>query len=101
MRRGKPVVTKEESGTVDLSESETWSFHEEEVTEKPRAYKTDTGKLGASSKSENSGNPKAERKEGPHNLHMSPVKVPHTDAAFSIVRKSTNESPRTQWRIWT
>ena len=31
---GKLVAIKEESGTVDLSESETWSFHEEEVTGK-------------------------------------------------------------------
>ena len=61
---GKLVATKEESGTVDLSESETWSFHEEEVTGKTVAYKTVTGKPGASSKSENSGNPKAERKNG-------------------------------------
>ena len=28
----KLVATKEESSDVDLSESETWSFHEEEVT---------------------------------------------------------------------
>ena len=55
------LVAKEESGTVDLSESETWSFHEEEVTEKPVAYKTVTGIPRTSSKSENSGNPKAER----------------------------------------
>ena len=66
----KLVATKEDSGTVDLSESETWSFHEEEVMGKPVAYKTVTGKPGASSKSENSGNPKAERKEWPHNLHI-------------------------------
>ena len=59
---GKPVATKEESGAVDRSEFETWSFHEEVVTVRPVAYKTATGKPGASSKSENSGNPKAERK---------------------------------------
>ena len=34
----RPVATKEESGDVDLSESETGS--EEDVTEKPVAYKT-------------------------------------------------------------
>ena len=77
---GEPVATKEESGTVDLSESETWSFQEEEVTVKPVAYKTATRKPGA-------------RKEWPHNLHMSPATVPHTDAVFSIVRKYTKESP--------
>ena len=31
-QRKKPVATREESGDVDLSESETWSFDEEEVT---------------------------------------------------------------------
>ena len=29
---GKTVATKEESGVVDFSESETWSFQEEAVT---------------------------------------------------------------------
>ena len=32
---GKLVATKEESGDVDLSESETWSFQEEAVTVRP------------------------------------------------------------------
>ena len=74
--KGKLVAAKEESSYVDLSESETCSFHEEEVTVRPVAYKTATGKPG-----------KAERKRWPHNLHMSLVTVPHTDAVFSIVRK--------------
>ena len=60
---GKTVATKEESGTVDLSESETWCFHEEEVTERLVAYKTATWKIGASSNSLNSGNPRAESKK--------------------------------------
>ena len=30
-----------------------------------------------------------ERKEWPHNLHMSPATVPHMETVFSIVRKST------------
>ena len=76
---GKLVATKEESGTVDLSESETWSFHDEAVTGRPVADKTATGKPGASSKSETLGNPKAERKEWPHNLHMSPAFFFQTD----------------------
>ena len=50
----KPVAT-EESGDVDFSESETWSFLEEEVTERPVAYRTATEKPVASSTSENSG----------------------------------------------
>ena len=36
------AATKEESGDVDLSESETWSLHEEEVTGRLVAYKTAT-----------------------------------------------------------
>ena len=89
----KPVATKEESGDVDLSESETWRFHEEEVTERPVACKTAKGKPGASSESENSGNPKAERKEWPHSLHISPDTVPHMETVFSIVRKIYEREP--------
>ena len=40
----KPVATKDESGDVDLSESETWSFQDEAVTERPIAYQTATDK---------------------------------------------------------
>ena len=85
---GKPLATKEESGDVDLSESETWSFHEEEVTGRPVAYKTATGKPGASSRSEILENPAAESKEWPCNLYMSPATVPRADAVFSIERKN-------------
>ena len=48
----KPAATKEESGDVDLSESETWSLHEEEVTGRPVACKTATGTPESSSKSD-------------------------------------------------
>ena len=82
----KPVATKEESGTVDLSESETWSFHEEAVLGRPTAHKKATGKPNASRKSDRPGSPKAERKEWSHNLHVSPAKIHHTEAVFSIVR---------------
>ena len=41
---GKPAETNEESGDVDLSESETVSLHEEAVTVRPVAYKTAVGK---------------------------------------------------------
>ena len=60
----KPVATKEESGNVDLSESETES--EEDVTEKPVAYKTASEKPYASSKSDCQGGPKAEKIEWSH-----------------------------------
>ena len=62
----KPVATKEDSGDVDHSESETWSFHEEEVTGRTIAYKTASVKPVASSKSDHPGSPKAERIEWPH-----------------------------------
>ena len=84
---GKLVATKEESGDVDFSESETGSLHEEEeVTGRPVAWKTAKGKPNASSKSHQPGSPKAERIEWSHNLHMSPATVHHIEAVFSIVR---------------
>ena len=46
-----------------------WSFHEEEVTEKPVAHTTVTGKFGASSKSESLEGPNAERTEWSHTLY--------------------------------
>ena len=89
----KPAATKEESGDVDLSESETWSLHEEKVTERPVAYATATGKPNASSKSDHPGSPKAERIEWSHNLHMSPATVHHMEAVFSIARKIYERGP--------
>ena len=58
---GKLVATKEESGDVVLSESETGS--EENVTGKPVAYETATGQPHASSKTDCQGSPKAEKTE--------------------------------------
>ena len=55
----KLVDTKEESGDADLSESET--EREEDVTEKPVAFKTATEKPHASSKSDCQGGAKAEK----------------------------------------
>ena len=54
----KPVATKEESGDVDLSESQTGS--EEDVTGKPVACETAAGKPYAPGKSDCQGRPKAE-----------------------------------------
>ena len=45
---------------MGISESESWSVREDEVTCKPVAYKKGAVKLAASSIPENSGNPKAE-----------------------------------------
>ena len=60
---GKPVATKEESGDVDPSESETGSPHEEEVTGRPVAHEPAMEKTYASSKSDQPGSPKADRTE--------------------------------------
>ena len=80
----KLVVTKEESGDVDLSGSETGS--EEDVTRKPVAYKTTAGKPYAPSESAFQERPTAEKIEWSHNLQVSPATIHHTEAAFSIVR---------------
>ena len=69
---------------MDLSESETGG--EEDVTERPVAYETATGKPNASSKSDCQGGPKDERMEWSHNVHVSPASIHHTEAVFSIVR---------------
>ena len=58
---GKPVATKEESGDVDLSESETGS--EEDVTGKSVAHKTAAVQPYAPSTSPCQGSPKAEKTE--------------------------------------
>ena len=50
-------------------------------------YKIVVVKPVASSESDHPGSPKAERKEWPHNLHVSPATAHHTEAVFSIVRK--------------
>ena len=77
------VATKEESGDLELSESETGS--EKYGTGRLVAQKTATVKPYASSKSDSQGGPKAERIEWSHNLHVSPATIHHTEAVFSIV----------------
>ena len=59
----------------------------------------------ASSKSDHSGNPKAEKIQWPHNLHVFPATVHHTEAVFSIVRKIYGREARgpmnmTIWNIF-
>ena len=78
---------------MDLSESETVS--EEDVTGEPVAYKTAARKPDAPSKSACQGDPKAEKIQRSHNLHVSPVTVYHMEAVFSIVNMTT------LWMIWT
>ena len=72
------LVATEESEDVDLSESETWSLHEEEVTERPIAQKTAIGKPKTSSESDHRGSPKAERIEmATLSTHVSSHSSPH------------------------
>ena len=56
----KPVATDECEVLWEFSESESWSNHEDEATEKLVAHKKAKGRLVASSYSENSESPKAE-----------------------------------------
>ena len=84
---GKVVATEEESGDVDLSESETWNFQEDATAAKPIACKIVVAKPCASSKSDCQESPKAERKVWPHLLHISPATAHHTEAVVSIVRE--------------
>ena len=98
----KPVASEEESGDMDLSESETGSLHEEEVTGRPVACNTAKGKPYASSKPDHPRSPKVERIEWSHCLYMSPATVHHMEAVFSIVRKIyACENMTTRWMIWT
>ena len=83
---GKLVATKDESGDVNLSESETWSYQEEAVLGRPIAHKKATAKPYASSVSDCRGSPKAEKTEWSHSLHVSPATIHHLEAVFSIVR---------------
>ena len=75
-----------------ISESESWSVHEDEVTCKPVAYKKDPVKLGASSIPENSGNPKAEIRKW-HIFYISSAVVSYIDKVCSIVRKTYDRGP--------
>ena len=96
------VATKEESGDVDLVESETCSFHEEEVTGRLVAYKIVTG-----------GNLEHPANQKPRKIPELKEKDGHTIYTFLQIpclswkqssrssETSTNESPRTQWRTWT
>ena len=89
----KPVATEENQGLWEFSESESWGVHENEVTGKLVAYRNCAGKPVASSISENSGNPKAERRKWPHNFYMSSEVVCYMDKVHSIVRKTYDRGP--------
>ena len=84
---GQLVATKEESGDVDLAESDTWCLHEKAATGRAVAYKTVTVKPYAPSQSACQGRPKAENTEWSHTLRVSPATIDHSEAVFSIVRR--------------
>ena len=67
---------------MGISESESWSVHEDEVTCKPVAYKKGAVKLAASSIPENSGNPKAEIRKWHIFLHLLGSRVLHRQSLF-------------------
>ena len=92
---GKPAATKEESGDVDLSESETGS--EEDVTGKPVACKTAAGKPYAPSKSDCQGGP--QRQNG-HTIYkcLQPQFIIRKQYSRSS-GGSTDENTMTLW-IW-
>ena len=79
----RPGILKASQESWEFSETESWSNHEKEVTEKPVASRN-------SRPSENS---KAGNRKWPHNFHMSPAVVPHTGKVYSIVRKIYGQSP--------
>ena len=83
---GKPVATEENQVFWEFSESE----YEDEVTGKPVAYKNSA----ASSISENSANPEAERRKWPqHNFYIFSAIVSYMDKVYSIVRKTYDRGP--------
>ena len=85
---GKPVATEENQVLWEFSESESWSVHEDEVTGKLFAYKTVRGNLRFPVASENSGNPKADRRKWTHNFYISSAVVSYMDKVCSIVKKT-------------
>ena len=77
----KLVATEEESGDVDLSESETWSVHEEEVIGRPVADKQLQGNLEHPANQESRKTPKLKENNG------------HSETVFSIVIKIYKREP--------
>ena len=93
MLAGWWVATEENQVLWEFSESESWSVHEDEVTGKPVAYENSAVKPATSSISDNSGNPKAERRKWPQNFNISSAVVSYMDKVYSIVRKNYDRGP--------
>ena len=82
----KPVATEENQVLWKFSETESWSVHKDEVTGELVANKKSAEKLAASSISEMSGNPEAERRKWSHHSYVSLGVLSYLDKVFSIVR---------------
>ena len=97
----KLVATNKESGDVDLSEPETGSLHEEEVTERPVAYKTAGERPYASSKSDHLEVQKLKEWNG-HiiDTFLQPQFIIWNQSCRSS-GISTDENMTTLWMIWT
>ena len=73
------------------NETESWSIHEKEVTEKPVAHEKVTVKPVASRNSEDSGNPKAGNRKWPHNFHVSSAVVPYMEKSAKHLFQATEK----------
>ena len=89
---GKPVATDEHQVLWEFSESESWSNHESEVSEKPVVHTKGTGSFVASNISENSGILKL-KAGNCHIISISPAVLSYMDKVYSIVRKTYDRGP--------
>ena len=88
---GQPVATKEESGDVGLSESQTGS--EEDVTGKPVTYETAAVKPHAPSQSACQVRPKAEKTEWSHSVRASPATNHHLETVLKGIYGREHDDP--------
>ena len=102
-QRGETCRNRGESGSMGISESESWSVHEDEVTCKPVAYKKGAVKPAASSIPEISGNPEAEMRKWHIFLHLLGSRVLHRQKSVRLWERPTIEDLQTKWRTstWT
>ena len=78
----KPAATDRSQESLEFSDSESWSNHEEEVTETCCIQKFRKLEF-----------PRVRSRKWPHHFHMSPAVVPHMEKVYSIVRQIFGRSP--------
>ena len=100
---GKPVATKEESGNVNLSESETWSYHQEEaVLGGPIAHKKSYGETLCIQWIRLPGKSKSWKTEWSHrSTRVSSHNSSIWKQSSRSSGESTDENMATLWMIWT